>query len=125
MSKATKSSVKNKSPMKNLYCSACNKLFKNINSFENHENSKKHKENVANMAMDDDIDISDFEDGGRQESMTKNDEQINGQTEEGDGDGMGNSTSDIEDNDIRETLSDDSDKIQVIYLKYIGDYILI
>lgn len=123
MSKATKSSAKNKSAMKNLYCSACNKLFKNINSFENHENSKKHKENVANMAMDDDINISDFEeDVGRQETMTKN-EQINGQTEEDDG--MGNSTSDIEDNDIRETLSDDSDKIQVIYLKYIGVYILL
>ncbi|KAI5637721.1 dnaJ domain-containing protein [Phthorimaea operculella] len=58
-----KSSSKPKQAMRNLYCSACNKLFKNVNSFENHENSKKHKEN---------------------------------------------------DNDIRETLSDDSDKVQAL-----------
>ncbi|CAH2084930.1 unnamed protein product [Euphydryas editha] len=111
-SRATKSSPKHKSAIKNLYCSACNKLFKNINSFENHENSKKHKENVANMVLDDDIDISDCEeDVERQESLTKNKERINGQTED---DAMDNSTSDIEDNDFRETLSDDSDKIQAL-----------
>ncbi|XP_026498558.1 dnaJ homolog subfamily C member 21 [Vanessa tameamea] len=114
-SRATKSSAKSKSAIKNLYCTACNKLFKNINSFENHENSKKHKENVANMTLDDDIDISDAEeDEERQESLDKNKEKkINGQTEE-EGDVLENSTSDIEDNDIRETLSDDSDKIQAL-----------
>lgn len=30
----------------NLYCDACNKMFKTPKSFENHELSKKHKENV-------------------------------------------------------------------------------
>lgn len=29
-----------------LYCVACNKMFKTPKSFENHESSKKHKENV-------------------------------------------------------------------------------
>ncbi|KAL3288159.1 hypothetical protein HHI36_002610 [Cryptolaemus montrouzieri] len=29
-----------------LYCAACNKLFKTEKSFQNHESSKKHKENV-------------------------------------------------------------------------------
>ncbi|XP_045499081.1 dnaJ homolog subfamily C member 21 [Colias croceus] len=113
-SRATKSSPKARAALKNLYCSACNKLFKNINSFENHENSKKHKENVANMTLDDDVDISDQEEN----SDGKNDDQVdeekgkivNGQTED---EQVGNSTSDIEDN-IRETLSDDSDKVQAL-----------
>ncbi|KAJ8895410.1 hypothetical protein PR048_000742 [Dryococelus australis] len=30
----------------NLYCVACNKVFKTEKAFANHENSKKHKENV-------------------------------------------------------------------------------
>ncbi|KAG5899883.1 hypothetical protein JTB14_012346 [Gonioctena quinquepunctata] len=30
----------------NLYCVACNKMFKTPKAFQNHENSKKHKENV-------------------------------------------------------------------------------
>lgn len=96
--------------LKNLYCSACNKIFKNVNSFENHENSRKHKENVASMTLGDDIPIS--EEGNDVEEaeadmMTK----INGDAD--DGQNVANSTSDTEDNDIRETLSDDSDKIQV------------
>nr|XP_032516895.1 dnaJ homolog subfamily C member 21-like [Danaus plexippus plexippus] len=96
--------------LKNLYCSACNKIFKNVNSFENHENSRKHKENVASMTLGDDIPIS--EEGNDVEEaeadmMTK----INGDAN--DGQNVANSTSDTEDNDIRETLSDDSDKIQV------------
>lgn len=40
-----------------LYCVACNKHFKTPKAFINHENSKKHKENVAvmkNVMMDDD-----------------------------------------------------------------------
>lgn len=32
--------------LNSLYCVACNKLFKTPKSFENHESSKKHKENV-------------------------------------------------------------------------------
>lgn len=31
----------------NLYCVACNKVFKTEKTFKNHESSKKHKENVA------------------------------------------------------------------------------
>lgn len=42
-----------------LYCTACNKLFKTVKSFENHENSKKHKENVANMVLETELDFSD------------------------------------------------------------------
>ncbi|XP_013173545.1 PREDICTED: dnaJ homolog subfamily C member 21 [Papilio xuthus] len=106
-----KSATKSKTVVKNLYCSACNKLFKNINSFENHENSKKHKENVANMTLENDIDISDNGDNGS--SNEQDSGKINGQTEE-EGENVGNSTSDIEDNDIRETLSDDSDKVQAL-----------
>ncbi|XP_034828974.1 dnaJ homolog subfamily C member 21 [Maniola hyperantus] len=109
-SRATKSSSK-KSAMKNLYCSACNKLFKNVNSFENHENSRKHKENVANMTLGDDIQISDpGENDDVQDSPRKTKDKVNGLTEEE----RDNSTSDIEDNDIRETLSDDSDQIQAL-----------
>lgn len=115
-SKATpKLSAKSKS-IKNLYCSACNKLFKNVNSFENHENSKKHKENVINMTLDDEIAISDNNDDEVDVSPVKINqveaEKVNGLTEE-ERDALENSTSDIEDNDIRETLSDDSDKVQV------------
>lgn len=32
-----------------LYCVACNKIFKTQKAFSNHENSKKHKENIATM----------------------------------------------------------------------------
>lgn len=32
-----------------LYCQACLKLFKTLKAFSNHENSKKHKDNVAAM----------------------------------------------------------------------------
>ncbi|XP_018915010.2 uncharacterized protein [Bemisia tabaci] len=32
--------------IRNLYCSACNKYFKSIKQFMNHEQSKKHKEKV-------------------------------------------------------------------------------
>ncbi|XP_049872737.1 dnaJ homolog subfamily C member 21 [Pectinophora gossypiella] len=112
-SKTTAKTSKSKAAMRNLYCSACNKLFKNIKSFENHENSKKHKENVANMTLEDDIDISDHEqvDDDEVEIPIKEEGKVNGQTEEEED---ANSTSDIEDNDIRETLSDDSDKVQAL-----------
>lgn len=32
-----------------LYCVACNKAFKNASSFENHESSKKHRENTERL----------------------------------------------------------------------------
>lgn len=41
----------------NLYCVACNKIFKTHKAFGNHENSKKHKDNIgimkASMIKDD------------------------------------------------------------------------
>uniref|UniRef100_A0A8D8PY77 DnaJ homolog subfamily C member 21 n=1 Tax=Cacopsylla melanoneura TaxID=428564 RepID=A0A8D8PY77_9HEMI len=33
--------------MSHLFCIACNKLFKTEKAFQNHENSKKHKDNIA------------------------------------------------------------------------------
>lgn len=42
-----------------LYCVACNKAFKNISSYENHESSKKHRENTErlkrHMQQEDDV----------------------------------------------------------------------
>lgn len=32
-----------------LYCVACNKAFKNISSFENHESSKRHRDNIERL----------------------------------------------------------------------------
>ncbi|KAK2717078.1 dnaJ homolog subfamily C member 21-like [Artemia franciscana] len=44
-----------------LYCPACNKLFRTAKSFYNHENSKRHKENVKRLRLhllEEDEDIS-------------------------------------------------------------------
>lgn len=35
-----------------LYCVACNKSFKNALSYENHESSKKHKENIERLCKE-------------------------------------------------------------------------
>ncbi|KAJ8925946.1 hypothetical protein NQ315_009798 [Exocentrus adspersus] len=43
----TRSEDEEEEDFSNLYCVACNKIFKTIKAFENHELSKKHKENVA------------------------------------------------------------------------------
>lgn len=48
----------------NLYCVACNKLFKTVSSFENHERSKKHNDQVALLLIkmqNDDADMNDEE----------------------------------------------------------------
>ncbi|XP_071862382.1 uncharacterized protein [Bombus fervidus] len=34
-----------------LYCVACNKIFKTHKAFENHENSKRHKDNIAMIKL--------------------------------------------------------------------------
>lgn len=34
-----------------LYCVACNKVFKTDKAFENHENSKRHKDNIAMIKL--------------------------------------------------------------------------
>ncbi|XP_076298453.1 dnaJ homolog subfamily C member 21 [Lasioglossum baleicum] len=47
-----------------LYCVACNKIFKTQKSFRNHENSKKHKDNVIAIKVsmeDDDKELESFE----------------------------------------------------------------
>lgn len=80
------------------------------------------------MNLEDDIGISDEDDEevndeeiddvpGKADAV---DGKVNGQAGEGDREQVDNSASDIEDNDIRETLSDDSDKIQVS--KYFFDF---
>lgn len=51
----------------NLYCVACNKIFKTPKAFANHESSKKHKEKVAALKLlmeeeEDDIDDDDDDD---------------------------------------------------------------
>ncbi|CAF4950936.1 unnamed protein product [Pieris macdunnoughi] len=107
-SRATKSSPRGRAALKNLYCSACNKLFKNINSFENHENSKKHKENVANMILEDEIDLLDQEAMDKIEAENQENIDVNGEPNR-ENEQVGNSTS-----DVRETLSDDSDKVQAL-----------
>ncbi|XP_015596605.1 dnaJ homolog subfamily C member 21 [Cephus cinctus] len=53
-----------------LYCVACNKIFKTHKAFTNHENSKKHKENLAAMKS----------------SMVKDDEEFQSNSEEHDSD---------------------------------------
>ncbi|XP_047509226.1 dnaJ homolog subfamily C member 21 [Pieris napi] len=107
-SRATKSSPRGRAALKNLYCSACNKLFKNINSFENHENSKKHKENVANMILEDELDLLDQEAMDKIEAENQENIDVNGEPNR-ENEQVGNSTS-----DVRETLSDDSDKVQAL-----------
>lgn len=45
-----------------LYCIACNKIFKTHKAFTNHENSRKHKENVSmlkHLTIDDNEDLRD------------------------------------------------------------------
>nr|XP_033340230.1 dnaJ homolog subfamily C member 21 [Megalopta genalis] len=57
-----------------LYCVACNKRFKTQKSFINHENSKKHKDNVIAMKIsleEDDKEFETFEDSDvSQEGIT-------------------------------------------------------
>lgn len=71
------------------------------------------------MPLEDDVQLSDEEDLDEEHEVAKHDVEegkVNGETEV-DKDHVENSTSDIEDNDIRETLSDDSDQVQAsIYL---------
>ncbi|OXU22179.1 hypothetical protein TSAR_014040 [Trichomalopsis sarcophagae] len=60
-----------------LYCVACTKLFKTQKAFSNHENSKKHKDNVAALKasmVEDDIDGS----------TSSSDDSQDGDSEKGD-----------------------------------------
>lgn len=60
-----------------LFCIACNKLFKTEKAFQNHENSKKHKENVAvlkeqMLAEENDINNNSDIEGEAEESLNEN-----------------------------------------------------
>lgn len=63
-----------------LYCVACNKIFKTHKSFINHENSKKHKENLIflkkSMVKDDKV----FEDSS-EDDITSESERMDKTTE--------------------------------------------
>lgn len=59
-----------------LYCVACNKIFKTHKAFENHENSKKHKENLLTMKAalvkeDEDFNSNSSNDESKTESSNK------------------------------------------------------
>ncbi|VEN39690.1 unnamed protein product [Callosobruchus maculatus] len=63
----------------NLFCVACNKLFKTPKAFENHESSKRHKENVEVLKQimaeeDEEIGSSISEDADEYNDMDKNSE---------------------------------------------------
>lgn len=69
-----------------LYCVACNKSFKNASSYENHESSKKHKDNIARLRREmkndderfeqDDVESNDFAvDDGNVHAISEEDEQ--------------------------------------------------
>ncbi|XP_011310228.1 dnaJ homolog subfamily C member 21 [Fopius arisanus] len=53
-----------------LYCVACNKIFKTQKAFSNHENSKKHRDNVVTMkiAMVEDDETFAYSDDGEKNS---------------------------------------------------------
>lgn len=58
----------------NLYCVACNKLFKTPKTFKNHESSKKHKENVQilkNTLLEDE-----FEGNSSEGELSENEESV-------------------------------------------------
>lgn len=57
----------------NSYCAACNKVFKTSKAFQNHEISKKHKENVEKlreyMAEEDETDEEENDDNATEEKV--------------------------------------------------------
>lgn len=63
----------------NLYCIACNKIFKTPKSFENHESSKKHKENVDKLktTLLEENDLSSADDYENENSYLEEDLQVN------------------------------------------------
>lgn len=74
----------------NLYCVACNKLFKTSKAFENHESSKKHKENIEILKKQ----MRDSDDAGLEFEIS--DDAV--------------ASDDDEDNNIDDEASDDSDR---------------
>nr|CAH7717867.1 unnamed protein product [Callosobruchus chinensis] len=65
----------------NLFCVACNKLFKTPKAFENHESSKRHKENVEVLKQimaeeDEEVGSSISEDADEYNDVDKNSECV-------------------------------------------------
>lgn len=59
-----------------LYCVACNKAFKNESSYENHESSKKHRENIEKLKK-----RMQEEEEGLNENEEEEDEQLSEENE--------------------------------------------
>ncbi|XP_023030265.2 dnaJ homolog subfamily C member 21 [Leptinotarsa decemlineata] len=78
----------------NLYCVACNKVFKTPKAFENHESSKKHKENVELL----------------KESML--DEELASNPSEGSKEGIEKDLEDIEEEIVQDIVLSDSDSLE-------------
>ncbi|XP_076751906.1 dnaJ homolog subfamily C member 21 [Xylocopa sonorina] len=57
-----------------LYCVACNKIFKTHKAFSNHENSKKHKDNITTMKASMVKEDEEFETSDENESDTSSSE---------------------------------------------------
>lgn len=66
-----------------LYCVACNKAFKNISSFENHESSKKHRENVERLRKQMQEEDEQYVDGSDELPNDEDVEPIDSETELG------------------------------------------
>ncbi|CAG9764390.1 unnamed protein product [Ceutorhynchus assimilis] len=64
----------------NLYCVACNKIFKNPKAFENHEVSKRHKENIEklkqSMLEEEDVDSNTTEDLDEYNELEEKEENL-------------------------------------------------
>jgi len=63
----------------NLYCVACNKVFKTPKAFENHESSKKHRENVEVLRtsmLEDDIESNITDDIDEYDDLDDNEEDL-------------------------------------------------
>lgn len=58
----------------NFFCVACNKIFKTAKAFSNHENSKKHKENIEALK----IEMAEFEDEDETEGGDEIEENLEG-----------------------------------------------
>ncbi|XP_050296843.1 dnaJ homolog subfamily C member 21 [Anthonomus grandis grandis] len=84
--------------LNNLYCVACNKIFKTPKAFENHESSKKHKENVEKLVeemIDDENDIANDCDSIEEENEDLEEEEVvNGSVTNNDSDSLNSENED-------------------------------
>lgn len=115
-----------------LYCPACQKLFKTLKAFANHEKSKKHKENVEILrqtmldeeeAEDEELDEEEVEeeevDDTNEEDVDADDLDSCSEVEKGTGNKKKSGDSEgsqdkLEENVNAETESEDNDSVQVL-----------